>query len=270
MGHKPFLVLSDYLTRKGIAVLRADDRGVAKSGGTFATGTTADFATDVEAGVAYLKTRSEVNPHKIGLIGHSEGGIIAPMVAARNPDVAFIVMMAGSGVPGDEILVAQTMLISEAGGMKHEEAEQNGAEERAVLGIVKLEKDQAVAEKKLREALAGKIPQAQMDAQIKQTTSPWFRYFLSYDPAVALTKVKCPVLAIGGSKDLQVPPKQNLPAIRKALEAGGNKDFEVDELPGLNHLFQTAGTGAPSEYAGIEETIAPAALEKISSWILRR
>jgi hypothetical protein len=270
LGHRPFLVLADYLTRKGIAVLRADDRGFGKSSGNFATATTADFATDAEAAVAYLKTRSEVNPRQIGLVGHSEGGIIAPMVAARNPDVAFIVMMAGSGVPGDEILVSQTLLLTEVSGKSHEEAEKNAADEREILALVKQEKDSAILEKEVREKLAGKIPEAQLGIQLKAVSSPWFRYFIDYDPAVALRKVTCPVLAINGEKDLQIPPKQNLPVIRRALEAGGNKNFEVDELPGLNHLFQTAKTGAIGEYAEIEETISPAALEKIASWILKQ
>jgi fermentation-respiration switch protein FrsA (DUF1100 family) len=267
LGHKPFLVLSDYLTRHGIAVLRADDRGIAKSGGVFGTATTADFATDAEAGVAYLKTRSEVNPRKIGLIGHSEGGVIAPMVAARNPDVAFIVMMAGTGVSGHEILVAQRRLISEAAGDSPENLDKGDAQQRALLTLVEQEKDDAVLEKKARELLAGSVPEAQIAPQIKAISSPWFRYFLTYDPAPALSKLKCPVLVINGEKDLQVPPKQNLPAIRKALQAGGNKDFEIDELPSLNHLFQTAKTGAPTEYAEIEETIAPIALEKMATWI---
>jgi len=266
MGHRPFLVLADHLTRHGIAVLRADDRGVGKSGGNFATGTTADFATDAEAGVAYLKERREVDPHKIGLIGHSEGGIIAPMVAARNPNVAFIVMMAGPGIPGDQILVAQSRLISEAAGQNPVEAEKDANEEREVLALVKNEKDSAALESDLRKRLAGKGT----DAQIKALTSPWFRYFLAYDPAGALKKVQCPVLALNGEKDLQVPPTLNLPVIRQALEEGGNKHFETDELPGLNHLFQTAGTGAPSEYAEIEETISPVALEKMAGWILQQ
>jgi pimeloyl-ACP methyl ester carboxylesterase len=270
MGHRPFLVLSDYLTRRGIAVLRADDRGIGKSGGNFASGTTADFATDAEAGVAYLKARPEVDPHKIGLIGHSEGGIIAPMVAARNPDVAYIVMMAGSGVPGDQILVAQSRLIAEAAGQSTAEAEKNANEEREVLELVKNQKDRATLETDLRKRLAGKGPEAQVDAQMKALTSPWFQYFLAYDPAEALRKVQCPVLALNGEKDLQVPPKQNLPAIRQALEEGGNKHFETDELPGLNHLFQTAGTGSPTEYAEIEETISPVALEKMAGWILKQ
>lgn len=249
-------------------MLRADDRRFAKSTGAFAVATTADFATDAEAGVAYLKGRSDI-AGRIGLIGQSEGGIIAPMVAARNPDVAFIVMMAGSGVPGDELLVMQGELISEASGMSHEAAEKNATTERAALEIVKQEKDVATMEKKLRELLGPTVPEAQLGAQIKQITSPWFRYFLVYDPASAVMKVKCPVLAINGEKDLQVPPKQNLPAIRQALQAGGNADFEVEELAGLNHLFQTAKTGSPAEYAEIEETISPVALQKIAGWIVK-
>ncbi|MGO9649197.1 MAG: alpha/beta hydrolase family protein [Terriglobales bacterium] len=268
MGHKPFLVLSDYLTRKGIAVLRADDRGVGKSTGNFATATTADFATDTEAGVTYLKTRSEVNPRKIGLIGHSEGGVIAPMVAARNPDVAFIVMMAGTGVPGDALLAAQVEAIGLASGESPEEAAKGAAKEREILTLVETERDEAVLAKEVKEKMAGDVPEAQIGAQLKRITSPWFRYFLTYDPATALRKVTCPVLALNGEKDTQVPPKQNLPAIRKALEQAGNKHFEIDELPGLNHLFQTAKTGAPAEYAEIEETISPVALEKVANWIL--
>ena len=270
LGHKPFLILADYLTRHGIVVLRADDRGTAKSTGDFKTATTADFATDTEAGIAYLKTRAEVNPRKIGLIGHSEGGVIAPMIAARNKDVAFIVMMAGTGVPGDQVIVAQGEAIEVASGKSSEEAAKNATKEKEILTLVETEKDKAVLEKELKEKLAGQIPEAQIGLQIEQVTSPWFRYFLTYDPATALRKVTCPVLAINGSLDKQVLPAQNLPAIRKALEEGGNKHFEVDELPGLNHLFQTAKTGAPSEYAEIEETMSPVALEKISTWILKQ
>jgi len=270
LGHKPFLVLSDYLTRHGIAVLRADKRGTAKSTGDYKTATTADFATDAEAGVAYLKARPEVNPHKIGLIGHSEGGVIAPIVAAKDPDVAFIVMMAGSGVRGDEILVAQGALIEAAMGKSAEDVEKDSATQRKLLNLVETEKDEAVRDKKMREEMAGRIPDAQIEATIQQLTSPWFRYFLSYDPAPTLRRVKCPVLAINGEKDLQVPPQQNLPAIRMALEEGGNKHFEIVELPGLNHLFQTAKTGAPSEYAGIEETMSPAAMKTIADWVLKQ
>jgi hypothetical protein len=271
MGHKPFLVLADYLTRQGIVVLRADKRGVGQSTGDPATATTADFATDAEAGVAYLKTRSEVNPHKIGLIGHSEGGIIAPMVAARNPDVAFIVMMAGSGVPGDQIIVEQGRLIEESAGASKEKAAEDAAKQRELFALVESGKGSADLDKELREKLAARgVPDAQIGAMIRQLTLPWMRFFLTYDPATALRQVKCPVLAINGSLDLQVPPAQNLPAIRKALQDSGNKHFEIDELPGLNHLFQTAKTGAPSEYGQIEETISPVALDKMAGWILKQ
>jgi fermentation-respiration switch protein FrsA (DUF1100 family) len=267
LGHKPFLVLSDYLTRHGIAVLRADDRGTGKSTGVFANATTADFATDTEAGIAYLKTRPEVDPHKIGLVGQSEGGVIAPMIAARNKDIAFIVMMAGTGVPGDQILPAQSEAIEIASGKSPEEAAKDAAKEREMLTLVETEKDPSTLEKDLKEKMTGEVPEAQIGMQIKQLTSPWFRYFLTYDPATALRKVTCPVLAINGSLDKQVLADQNLPAIHKALQEAGNKHAEIDELPGLNHLFQTAKNGAPSEYAQIEETMSPLALEKIAAWI---
>ena len=269
MGHKPFLVLADYLTRKGIAVLRADKRGVGKSGGNYSQAVMADFASDAESGVGYLKTRTEVNPHKIGLVGHSEGGSEAPLAATHDPDVAFIVLMAGPGVPGDEILAQQVVLIGRAAGKSQEEVEKDAAIQKEVLATVKKDEDDAALEKDLRAVMAGKVPEAQMGMQIKIVSSPWFRDFLKYDPAATLSKVTCPVLDINGKKDLQVPPEQNLAAIRKALAAGGNKNFEVDELPGLNHLFQTAKTGGVGEYGDIEETMSPVALEKVASWILK-
>ena len=270
LEHKPFFVLADYLTRKGILVLRADDRGFGKSTGSFASATTADFATDAEAAIAYLKTRGEVDPKKIGLIGHSEGGIIAPMVAARNPDVGFIVLMAGPGVPGDQILPEQHKLIAEANGTPAEQAEKDATQEKTLLKYVESEKDDNALDKGLREKLTGAVPEAQLGVAVHQLTSPWMKFFLSYDPAPTLEKVKCPVLVLNGEKDLQVPPAQNLPPIRKVLAASGNKNYEVDELPGLNHLFQTAKTGSVGEYAEIEETMSPVAMEKMASWILKQ
>jgi fermentation-respiration switch protein FrsA (DUF1100 family) len=192
------------------------------------------------------------------------------MVAARNPAVAFIVLLAGPGVPGDQLLTAQVAALAEASGASHAVAQKNAQLEREVLTLVKQEKDNARLEKLLREKLGAVMPEAQLQAQIQETGSPWFLYFLEYDPAAALRKVACPVLALNGDKDTQVPSKQNLPAIRQALEAGGNKDFEAVELPGLNHLFQTARTGSPAEYGQIEETLSPVALEKIATWILKR
>lgn len=265
VGHKPFLVLADYLTRKRIVVLRADKRGVGKSGGIYGAATTADFASDAEAGVAYLRTRPEVDHHHIGLVGHSEGGLVAASVAAQDSRVAFIVMMAGSGVPGDDIIVEQTLLIAEANGQTHEMAEKTAAEERRILTLVEQEKDATGLARKLKGEFGTNASESTLDAQMKSLTSPWFRYFIQYDPAPALRQLKCPVLAIIGQKDLQVPAAQNLPAIRKALEEGGNQNFEVDELPGLNHLFQTAKTGSPNEYGEIEETMSPIALERIGT-----
>jgi pimeloyl-ACP methyl ester carboxylesterase len=267
-GHQPFFVLSDYLTRKGVAVLRVDDRGIAKSTGNFATATTADFATDAEAGIAFLKQRAGVDPKKIGLIGHSEGGVIAPMVAARNRDVAFIVMMAGSAVPGDQILTEQVRLISVASGFSGDKIAAATGRERDILDLLKSEKDPAAFERKLRERMSGKMSEGEIKAAIAQCEAPWFHYFVNYDPAPSLRKVSVPVLALNGQKDVQVSPQQNLPAIRKLLGEAGNKDFETAEIPGLNHLFQTSKIGAPAEYSQIEETIAPIALDKIATWVL--
>ena len=270
LEHKPFLVLADYLTRKGIVVLRYDKRGIGKSTGKYPTATTAEFADDAEAALRYLKTRSETDPHRIGLIGHSEGGTIAPIVAARNKDVDFIVLMAGMGVPGDQILVEQHRLIALAMGIPPDEVDRQAKREEAFIELVEREKDNAVVEKEVRAKFAGEMPDAQIGAMVKELTSVWFRYFFTYNPATSLRKVQCPVLALNGSLDLQVPPKQNLPAIRKVLDEGGNKHYEIDELPGLNHLFQTAKSGAPSEYAEIEETISPVVLDKIASWVLKQ
>ena len=275
LGHQPFLVLADYLTRRGIAVLRADDRGV---GGTSKGGpndTTENFASDALAGVEFLKTRKEINPKQIGLIGHSEGGMAAPMVAAKSDNVAFIVLMAGPGIPGDKLLIKQTGLIASAECEK--EVERSLAESQNLFAIVSQEKDSVVARQKLHDAAIKRAEAAKkrVDAQLASSetqsyafATPWFRYFLSYDPRPTLMKVHVPVLAINGGKDLQVPPKEDLDGIEQALKDGGNRDYKVVLLPGLNHLFQTSRTGAPSEYAEIEETIAPIALQTVGDWIV--
>ena len=280
LGHHPFWVLSDHLTRAGIAVLRFDDRGVGKSTGKFGTATSADFASDVLAGVAYLKTRPEINAKKIGLIGHSEGGLIAPMCAVQSKDVAFIVMMAGPGVPGDEILYEQGALIMRAEGTPEAAIAENRKTQEKMFAIIKAENDAASAEKKLMELVATVVataPEAQkktveasLNAQVKTVNAPWFRYFLTFDPRPNLRQVKVPVLALNGELDLQVSPKQNLPEIAKALKAAGNKNFQTVELPKLNHLFQTTKTGAFSEYAKLEETMSPTALTLMSDWIVKQ
>jgi hypothetical protein len=280
LGHHPFWVLSDHLTRAGIAVLRFDDRGVGKSQGKFATATSEDFASDVMAGIEFLKTRSAINPKKIGLVGHSEGGMIGPMCAVKSKDVAFLVLMAGPGVPADELLYEQAALIARAEGASEADIAENRKVQEQLFAVLKTEKDVAVAEKKLQaivDATLAKLPEAQrkalapgLNAQVKSVNSPWFRFFMSYDPRTTLRQVKVPVLALNGELDLQVAVKQNLPEIAKALKAGGNKKVQTVELPKLNHLFQTSKTGAFSEYAKIEETMSPTALTLMSDWIAKQ
>ena len=278
--HKPFLVLADMLTRRGVVVLRVDDRGVGGSSGSIATSTSEDFAGDVEAGIALLESRSFVDGKKIGLIGHSEGGIIAPIVAARSRDVAFIVLMAGTGLPGDEILILQGRLIAKAMGADDKELDKQKEMQKRLFEIMKTEPDQKKASIALREVfkkqLADLSPkerksaseiEALAETQSKQLESTWFRFFLTFDPRPTLAKVRCPVLALNGERDLQVPPKENLEEIAKAIKKGGNTRVATRQLPGLNHLFQTCKTGAVAEYSQIEETIAPAALEAIGDWI---
>ena len=282
-GHRPFLVLADYLTREGIAVLRVDDRGVGESTGDFSHATSEEFASDVLAGIEYLKTREEVNSEQIGLIGHSEGGLIAPMVASRSEDVAFIVLMAGPGLPGEKILYLQSELIAKAMGISAEKIARDSRYNKKLYSLVKEEENEEILKEKssnvfeeyfteLTEDEKGEIGDwdTYVAGQLQGLLSPWFKYFLIYDPRPTLSKVNCPVLAINGEKDLQVPPKENLKAIEEALIAGGNRNFIIKELPGLNHLFQSAATGSPDEYARIEETISPVALELISDWILEQ
>jgi len=282
-GHRPFLVLADYLTRKGIAVLRVDDRGVGGSTGNLLESTGEDFAVDVLTGVNYLKSRKEVNPKKIGLIGHSEGGIIAPIAAARSSDVAFIVLMAGTGLTGEEIIYLQTDLLLKVVGASDKVSAMQRTGSEQIFEILKHEKDNTAAEKKIRKIMTdilGKLSKEEKDAlgaseatietQLKMLLTRWFRFFLTYDPKTALMKVKCPVLAINGQLDLQVPPKENLSAIEGALKTGGNTNYTIQELPKHNHLFQRAQTGAISEYAKIEETISPIALKAITQWILKQ
>jgi pimeloyl-ACP methyl ester carboxylesterase len=274
MGHKPFFVLADYLTRKGIAVLRVDDRGMGGSTGDVINATTEDFAGDVQAGVEFLKGRKQIDARKIGLIGHSEGGVIAPMVAIRTHDVAFIVMMAGTGVTGDQVSLSQSEALLKAMGVSADTIAKRQVVQRQVMALVKDEADPKVRQTRL-EALAAQLSArspssaAAMTNQFKMAASPWFHFFATYDPAPALSKLTCPVLALNGELDVQVIASLNLPAIVRALEAGVNKDYEIVKFPKLNHLFQTAKTGMPAEYSQIEETMAPVALETMADWILR-
>lgn len=283
MDHKPFLVLADHLTKNGIAVLRYDDRGVEKSGGKFETATSADFAKDAAAAFTYLKSRKEINKKKIGFAGHSEGGMIAPMVAAENADVAFVILMAGPGIAGDELMTLQNYLIGKANNMPEEELTKLAGINNKIYDAIKKENDPAALKTKMNTVLDTElkpllyskgIPQNQINdyaqRQADEVLSPWFTYFVRYKPAPIIEKVKCPILAINGNKDLQVASMANLEGIKRAAEKGGNKKVTIKELPGLNHLFQESATGNPSEYATIEQTISPVALNEISGWIIKQ
>jgi uncharacterized protein len=263
-GHKPFLVIADYLARRGIAALRYDDRGVGASKGKFSAATTFDFAADAASAVAFLAARPGIDAGKVGIVGHSEGAIIATIEASRDPAVSFIVMLAGTGIRGVELLFLQGAAIARAAGA--DEASIAGAKKiNASLYAIAMRTDEEAAHREEIISTLKSEPQAGLIAD--QLLSPWFRTFLALNPAEYLAKVKMPVLAMNGSKDLQVPAEENLPAIGKALESAGNRRFTLLKLDRLNHLFQHAGTGLPEEYATIAETFAPEALSAMGDWI---
>lgn len=279
-GHKPFLVLADYLTRQGFAVLRYDDRGVGKSTGNHNVATTKDLAFDVLSAAKYLRTRKDIDVNKIGLIGHSEGGIIAPMVANLDKKISFIVLMGATGISGTEVSVHLAKITR--GFPVSDEVAYDLAIRKAIK-IASSEKDLAVVKSELkihyneaivpmlRPFIKSEIELAKaIDNLIEIRTSHWNRYFYTYNPADELRNVKCPVLALNGSKDTQVQPKINQDGIRKALFNGNNKDYLVKELPNLNHMFQECETGNMNEYSKIEQTIAPYVLKEISDWISAR
>ena len=282
-GHRPFLVLADYLTRRGIAVLRYDDRGCGRSGGKFHGATTADFAADAGAAWEFLARQPRIDPRRVGLYGHSEGGIAAPMAAAREPQVAFLVLMAGTGIPGERLIRMQIEAVARSRGAGEEAVRKELALNEKLFAVLQSPADPATLERKMkriaREALAamsaeekkqlGESEEGQA-ADIKSYVADldWNRFIFSYDPAVSLRRVRCPVLALNGGKDTQVDADVNLPAIAGALKEGGNTDVETAKLPGLNHLFQTAQSGHPREYGKIDETMAPAVLQRVADWIL--
>lgn len=289
MDHKPFWVLADHLSRNGIAVFRFDDRGIGQSKGKFDTATTLDFANDVKAAVAYVRSRNEIDPQSIGLIGHSEGGIIAPMVAADDPKIAWIVLMAGTGVNGEEVMYSQGRLIIQAeGGSEVEMQRQLAIQKRCFEALGKSNGRPISQEDKdaIINLIIGDLESGQNNANTKSVSDdkkkaliqlvqanlnamqlPWFRFFAAHEPGPVLERVLCPVLAINGEKDVQVDPKLNLAHIENSLKKAGNKHVTIKNLPDLNHMFQTCKTGAMSEYQSIEETMSPIALKTISDWI---
>ncbi len=282
-GHKPFLILADYLTRRGIAVLRYDDRGVAGSSGDFASATMPDFASDARAAVEYLQSRQVIDSKRIGLVGHSEGGAVAPMVSIAMPgEIAFLILLGSSGIPGEQIFYLQDAVQSRAAGVDEAAIERSRARKEQIFNILKDESDLSVAKEKLRN-LMKTMPmtadeKAEIEAsgvninrlinqQIRLLNTAAIRFFLTYDPIPALKQVNVPVLAITGENDLQVPPAENLPPVEAALADGNSPHYSVRELKGLNHLFQSSETGLASEYAQIKETFAPSALEVIGDWV---
>ena len=282
MMHKPFLVLADYLTRSGIAVLRYDDRGYAESTGDHGSATSLDFAKDVQSAIDYMKSRKEINKNHIGLIGHSEGGLIAPLVASKSKDVDFIVLLAGPGLSGDKILLKQQALMGKLAGRSDSLTQIVIENTKAAYDIVrKIDNDELLrielseyVKQKLEADPSGKETRAMsnevvINKEVNQLMQPWMKYFLRYDPATSLKKVQCPVLAINGDKDVQVTP-DNLVVISNALKESGNNNITIKEFPNLNHLFQECKTGAMSEYATIEQTFAPIALREVSDWILKQ
>lgn len=281
--HKPFLVIADHLTKNGIAVLRYDDRGFGKSTGNFGTATTYDFSTDVESAIEYLKSRPEINAEHIGLIGHSEGGLIAPMVAARSKDVDFIVLLAAPGINPNSLLILQAEYIGRNAKIPETELQKAKVTHTHFFETLRKKEDIETLKPELtgyakdmyryipKEILPPNMTEEDYIASIlAQFTSPWYRYILNYDPIKALEQVRCPVLALNGELDLQVPPTENLKGIAEALKRGGNTAVTIREYPKLNHLFQESTTGSLAEYEKIKQTFSPKALDDITGWVLNQ
>lgn len=275
-SHKPFLVLADYLTRNGIAVLRYDDRGFGESTGDFSAGTTADFATDVMSAIEFLKGRTDIDRNQIGLIGHSEGAIIAPLVANQSNDISFIVLLAGTGTAGKEVSLMQSI---ENRNFPVEDERQFETYVKEAIDIASSDKETSIVRDELTtfyqnsEFLASLLPANVNKAEfienlVSTRTTPWIRYFYNYNPTEEIRKITIPALALYGSNDTQVPPKYHLLPVKDALAASESKKHQVVLLEGLNHLFQVSKTGLVSEYSQIEQTFSPEALEIIGDWIL--
>ena len=270
MNHRPFWVIADYCALHGIAVLRYDDRGIGGSEGEVKNATSMDFSYDAEAAFDYLRNRKEINASKVGILGHSEGGVINFMVSARRPEVAFLISLAGPSVNGIEVLKEQQAAILRASGMSEEAIQFSGNANAQMFDIVEASNDRVEADTLIRQLLKGWGYNEELTEQtVGQMTSPWMYYFLKYDPTEAIVKTKCPALLLNGSKDLQVIASQNLPGYEKIIAEYGKTNLTLRELPDLNHLFQHCETGSPNEYFEIEETISPEVLEMIVGFVNR-
>jgi pimeloyl-ACP methyl ester carboxylesterase len=271
-GHKPFAVIADALTRKGFAVLRLDDRGTGKSKGSFRAATTQDFLHDAAAALDFLRSRESIDPKRIGLFGHSEGAIVAAMLAAKRPDdVAFLVTYGGPGIPMSQLLIEQGEAVLKASGAPAEVIEKQRKTQEAMFPLLLSDKGSIEIKTEIDAILKteemSSAERSVADAQTSQALSPWFRGLLAIDPAKYFEKVRCPVLALNGGNDTQVAATSNLAAIAAALKRGGNSNFETAVLPKVNHLFQTSETGAPSEYGTIEETMSPEVMDRLTKWL---
>ena len=268
MNHRPFWVIADYLSRRGVAVLRYDDRGMGGSTGEVLNATSLDFSYDAEAAFDYLLNRKEINASQVGILGHSEGGIINFMVAERRPEVAFLVSLAGPAVNGIEVLKEQQAAILRAQGMTEEMVQFSGNANVQMFDIIEASSSREEADTLLRQLLKGWGCNEELTEQtVGQMASPWMYYFLKYDPTDAIVKTTCPALLLNGSKDLQVLASQNLPAYEKIIAEHGKTNLTLRELPDLNHLFQHCETGSPTEYVEIEETISPEVLELVVGFV---
>lgn len=269
-GHRPFLALADHLARRGIAVLRLDDRGVGGSKRGSAAATTEDFAGDALAAVAFLRGRAGIDGKRVGLLGHSEGGLVAVMAAARSADVAFAVLLAAPALPGEQILHLQSERLLRASGGGDAAVEAARTINGQVYRIVREEKDAAAASAAITKVLAEKagITGDAAAAQVAMVLSPWFRFFLVHDPRPELARLQVPVLALWGERDLQVPAEENLNALRAAVPAARGGEVTTRVFPGLNHMFQPCRTGLPAEYGTIEQTMASEVLTAIGDWLV--
>ena len=282
LGHKPFLVIADHLTRNGFAVLRYDKRGVGQSKDDFARATVQDFTADAESAINYLKTRKEVNKSAIGLIGHSEGGMVVPMVASKNRSVKFIVLLAAPGIKGTEIVLEQNRLGLAALNMEPENLDKSLKLINELLYDLTKWENTEVERTVLRDRLSQLWEQFPLLVKLKlkkdpyvrnqfnEMVKPGYRSFLKTNPADFLQKVKCVVLAINGEKDTQVSADVNLNAIKTALDMSKNYRYEIKKYPNLNHLFQESETGNLDEYGEIEQTISPEVLEDITVWLKKQ
>jgi len=287
--HKPFAVIADYLTKKGYAVLRVDDRGAGKSTGDFSNSTTADFAQDVEEHIRYAKNLPMIDTNQIGLLGHSEGGLIAPMVAVRNKSVAFVILMAGPGVEIGELMAMQNEMVLKSAGISQEAINAyiplyknlmktivsiNSTQDANAKAIEIVKNWYSNTDKNLVKSTTNISSESDINkfaTSMSETLSTkWWKYFASYNPQIALQKLKCPVLAINGSSDIQVPAEANLKAIEFALKKAGNKKVTTMKFDGLNHLFQKCTKCTVQEYGELETTIEPEVLEYINNWLSKK